>query len=67
MSPLTQVTLDEADAILAEFGSKVTEEEDKESPKRGQNVSSEDMDTGGGEEDAEMPDLQDFAMPEVKK
>ena len=67
-----QVTLDEADAILAEFGSKVTEEEDKESPRRGQNVSSEDMDTGGGggneaEEDAEMPDLQDFAMPEVKK
>merc|ERR1719507_1602970 len=37
-----QVTLDEADAILAEFGSKVTE--DKESPKQGQNVSSEEMD-----------------------
>jgi len=61
-----QVTLDEADAILAEFGSKVTE--DKESPKQGQNVSSEEMDTGGNEEeDAEMPDLQDFAIPEVKK
>ena len=61
-----QVTLDEADAILAEFGSKVAE--DKESPKQGQNVSSEDMDTGGNEEeDAEMPDLQDFAVPEVKK
>ena len=63
----SQVTLDEADAILAEFGSKV--EEDKGSPKQSQNVSSEDMDTGGNEEedDAEMPDLQDFAIPEVKK
>ena len=65
------MTLDEADAILAEFGSKVTEV--KESAK--QNVSSEDMDTGGNEdeeesaaaeEDAEMPELQEFAVPEAK-
>ena len=63
------MTLDEADAILAEFGSKVAEEQeedDKGSSK--QNVSSEDMDTGeAAGEDAEMPDLQEFAVPEVKK
>ena len=58
--------MDEADAILAEFGSKASAK---------QNVSSEDMDTGGNEdeeenaaaeEDAEMPELQEFAVPEAK-
>ena len=68
-SILSQVTLDEADAILAEFGSKVAEEETEDKGSSKQNVSSEDMDTGeaAGAEDAEMPDLQEFAVPEVKK
>ena len=70
MNIFFQVTLDEADAILAEFGSKVAEEEEEgEKGSSKQNVSSEDMDTGEavGAEDAEMPDLQEFAVPEVKK
>jgi hypothetical protein len=64
-----QVTLDEANAILAEFGS--TEEEDK---KKEDEEEDKAMDTeastvvGGGGEDTEMPELEtEFAVPMNKR